>query len=109
MDNHESHMSIEAKDNGVVLLTFPPHCSHMMQPLDVSVYGPLKQYYDDACNAWQLENAGQFLTIYNIAQILGAAFPRAFVTSNVQSAFESLEFSHLTGISSKITIFLAPT
>lgn len=91
MDNHESHMSIEAidlaKDNGIVLLTFPPHCSHKMQPLDVSVYGPLKQYYDNACNAWQLDNAGQTLTIYNIAQMLGVAFPRAFVTSNIQSGF----------------------
>jgi len=34
MDNHESHISIQAielaKENDVVLLTFPPHCSHKL-------------------------------------------------------------------------------
>ena len=46
LDNHASHLSIKtidyARDNGVVMLTFPPHCSHKLQPLDRSVYGPFK-------------------------------------------------------------------
>lgn len=50
MDNHESHITIAAvaycKENGVVLLTFPPHCSHKLQPLDRGVYGPLKSYFN---------------------------------------------------------------
>ena len=45
LDNHESHLSIDgltyAKENGVVMLSLPPHCSHRLQPLDRSVYGPL--------------------------------------------------------------------
>ena len=43
LDNHSSHLSIEAialaKQNGLHLLTFPPHCSHRLQPLDVCVHG----------------------------------------------------------------------
>lgn len=46
LDNHSSHMSVEAIDlaleNGVHMLTFPPHCSHKLQPLDVSVFVPVK-------------------------------------------------------------------
>ncbi|XP_063898723.1 uncharacterized protein LOC135119085 [Helicoverpa armigera] len=46
LDNHTSHLDIEvvetAKENNVVLLSFPPHCSHKLQPLDVGVYGPFK-------------------------------------------------------------------
>ncbi|KAG1696941.1 hypothetical protein GQR58_006140 [Nymphon striatum] len=49
MDNHESHLSLEvmdmARENGLTIVTFPPHCSHRLQPLDVSFYGPLKSYY----------------------------------------------------------------
>jgi len=45
LDNHDSHISVAsieyAKNNGIVMLTFPPHCSHKLQPLDRSVYGPL--------------------------------------------------------------------
>ena len=46
LDNHETHCSLGAihfcRENGIELLTFPPHCTHHMQPLDVSVMGPFK-------------------------------------------------------------------
>ncbi|KAF2898350.1 hypothetical protein ILUMI_07825, partial [Ignelater luminosus] len=32
-----------ARNNGTVLLSFPLHCMHKMQPLDKAVYGPYKQ------------------------------------------------------------------
>jgi len=54
LDNHDSHISIPviefAKENGIIMLSFPPHCSHKLQPLDRSVYGPLKKYYNVACD-----------------------------------------------------------
>ena len=38
LDNHDSHLSILAldyyKQNGVTVLSFPPHCSHKLKPLD---------------------------------------------------------------------------
>lgn len=44
LDNHDRHVNVEvidiAKENGLYLITFPPHCSHRLQPLDVAVYGP---------------------------------------------------------------------
>jgi len=54
LDNHSSHLSVEAidicKQNGVVLLSFPPYCSHKLQPIDRSVYGPFKKYVNSACD-----------------------------------------------------------
>lgn len=54
MDNHESHISIPtirlAKENGVILVTLHPHTSNKMQPLDKSVFGPFKTYYNHAAN-----------------------------------------------------------
>lgn len=48
LDNHHSHVAIDiilyAKANGIIMLSFPPHCSHKLQPLDRTVYGPLKRY-----------------------------------------------------------------
>ena len=45
LDNYYSHLAKDVldycKDNGVVLLSFPPHCSHKLQPLDRTVFGPL--------------------------------------------------------------------
>ena len=39
MDNHDSHCSLEvvdlARENGLTIVTFPPHCSHRLQPLSM--------------------------------------------------------------------------
>lgn len=62
LDNHSSNLSIKGIDfcrkHGVVLLSFPPHCSHKIQPLDRSVYGPLKRYINRAMDSWMKNNPG---------------------------------------------------
>ena len=49
LDGHCSHKTLDAietaRHHGVILLCFPPHCTHKMQPLDVSFFGPLKRTY----------------------------------------------------------------
>ena len=58
LDNHDSHISIEtidlSKENGVTLLTLSPHCSHKLQPLDRSVYGTFKTFYNQVSNAFMV-------------------------------------------------------
>ena len=93
LDNHESHISVEAidfaRENGIVLLSFPPHCSHRMQPLDRTVYGPFKTHYNVAADAWMKEIKGKSMTIYEIAGLVGKAFPRAVTPTNIQSGFRA--------------------
>jgi len=92
IDNHESHISLGslkfAKENGIIMVTFPPHCSHKLQPLDRTVFGPLKRHYNVGCDSWMLRNPGKPMTIYDIAEVLGYAFPLAFTPTNVKSGFE---------------------
>ena len=91
LDNHDSHISIAslnlAKDSGIVLLTFPPHCSHKLQPLDRSVYGPFKKYYNNACASYMASHPGKPVTIYEVAALVGQAFPLAFTAENISSGF----------------------
>ncbi|CAG5035738.1 unnamed protein product [Parnassius apollo] len=70
------------------MFTFPPHTSHKLQPLDRTVFGPLKKYYNKACNDWLLQHPGTPLTIYNVAECFGTAFPLAFTPSNIQNGFK---------------------
>ena len=64
MDSREIRVTLEsidaAKGNGLVILSFPPHCSHRMQPLDISIYGPCKRYYNAACalNGYSVTQGG---------------------------------------------------
>lgn len=91
VDNHETHLSIEALEKasaaGIVIVTFPPHTSHKLQPLDISVYGPLKTYYNQAVEAWLYNHVGKTFDIYSVAEALGVAYPRAFTPQNILSGF----------------------
>lgn len=90
-DNHESHVTIEAinyaRDNGIVYLSFPPHTSHRLQPLDVGVFGPFKSKLKTAFNDWHISNVGKTLTIYEIPKIAKTAYYQSFTAKNIISGF----------------------
>lgn len=92
MDNRESHITIDSltfcKNNGIILLTIPPHTSHKLQPLDRTVYGSLKKFFNSACNTWMISNPGKMISIYNVAALLGQAYPQAFTPLNIMRGFE---------------------
>lgn len=92
MDNHESHISLatidKARENGVTILTLPPHCSHRLQPLDVSVFASFKAHYNSAVDSWLLHHPGTPITIYQVAECVGTAFDRSMTPSNIKSGFK---------------------
>lgn len=91
-DNHESHLSITvlnlAKENGVTVLTVPPHSTNKLQPLDVGVYKPFSTAYSAAIDTWMMQHPGKPLTIYDVAACVGFAHEKAITPSNVISAFK---------------------
>ncbi|KAF6781831.1 transposase [Colletotrichum sojae] len=54
IDGHESHLSAEfndyCKQNAIITVSMPPHSSHLLQPLDIALYSPLKRAYGDEIN-----------------------------------------------------------
>lgn len=91
MDNHESHLCIEAldlaKEAGVHVLTLHPHTSGKLQPLDVGIYGPFKVYYNSAIDSWLMRNPGKPVTIYDVGELVGTAFQKAMTPINITHAF----------------------
>ena len=49
LDGHSSHVNMafvtKAIDFNILIVVFPPHSTHRLQPLDVSVFSPLANYY----------------------------------------------------------------
>lgn len=93
MDDHESHVSVDtmeyAKEHGVQAMTLPPHTSHKTQPLDRSVFGPLKNYFNGEANSWMMRNPGKPLIRYQIAQLVGAAMTKAACPTYITSSFKA--------------------
>lgn len=91
MDNHVSHLDFNvvqfAKENGVILLTFPPHCSHRIQPLDISVFGPFKRALSCSQKEWLYRNPGKRISVSHIAELSKIPYERAFSPNNIISGF----------------------
>ena len=92
LDNHESHLSIPvidyAKEHGITLLTIHSHCSHKLQPLDVSIYGPFKSYYHAAMISRLQQKPGVPLTMYDIAALVKLAHEKAMTPTNIIAGFK---------------------
>jgi hypothetical protein len=91
LDNQHSHLSIAildyCKENGVTVLSFPPHCSHKLQPLDKTVYGPLKTYVSRACDVWITNHPGKKLTIYDLPGLANMYLNFAATRANIKAGF----------------------
>lgn len=93
LDGHKSHTkSLElinlARERNVVILTFPPHTTHRLQPLDVTTMAPLSTYYKQEVRMWLFTHPGRCVTIYyDIATLFNAAFTRAAVMVTAINGF----------------------
>lgn len=74
VDGHKSHLtyhlSLFCSQNGIILIALPPNCTHIMQPLDVALFGPVKKEWSTAVHEWRLRNGLQTLTKYNFGPLL---------------------------------------
>ncbi|KAJ8890518.1 hypothetical protein PR048_010027 [Dryococelus australis] len=97
LDNDSSHISCPVLDlckaNGVILLSSPPHCSHCLQPLDVSIYGPFKKLCGTGIKACLKTNTGRIITIFHLPAIVKEAFLHSMTPANITAKFQK------TGIS----------
>lgn len=93
LDNHDSHITPNGinlcRQNGITLLTLPPHTSHKLQPLDRTVFGPFKAYYNQVADDFMVNHPGQPMKIQDIPELVGKAFPKAFTPTNIQKGFSS--------------------
>ena len=55
LDGFESHIEYDfvqfAQENRIILFTFPLYTTHLLQPLDVDCFQPLKHYYSEAIDS----------------------------------------------------------
>ncbi|KAM5528615.1 transposase [Fusarium oxysporum f. sp. phaseoli] len=90
LDGHESHHSIEfeeyCKENKIITLCMPAHASHLLQPLDVGCFGPLKKAYGRQiehlirCSITHISKTEFFPAFY-------AAHQAAITESNIKGGF----------------------
>lgn len=61
VDGHSSHLTYHlsnfCNEVGIVIVALNPNATHIIQPLDVSVFGPLKKKWTREVHKWRMENS----------------------------------------------------
>lgn len=91
MDGHSSHYTPEllryAKDNNIVILGYPPHCTHALQGLDVVCFACMKKAYQEAVSDFEKRMKRKFKKA-DFTGVFGKAFLEAFTPETIKAAFE---------------------
>lgn len=71
------------------MAVYPPHSTHRLQPLDVSLFSPLAIYYSQELDLFLHKSQGLCsLTKRNFFRLFWPAFRKAFTASNVESGWQ---------------------
>jgi DDE superfamily endonuclease len=91
LDGHSSHYTPElvdyARENNIIILGYPPHCTHALQGLDVVCFARMKEAWKDAINRFEQLHRTQ-VTKGNFTKVFGEAFLMAFTRPTILAAFE---------------------
>lgn len=92
LDNHCTHSSLTSydfcRDNGIVVVSLPPHTSHRLQPLDVTFFSSLKAVYNQECDQYMKSNHFEKISITNIAELFANAYNRVTTTGKGVKGFQ---------------------
>ena len=93
LDGHSSHYAPDlvrlAAQAGVILFVLPPNTTHFVQPLDKTVFGPLKVYWWQECQNFMARNPGTVITRGDFNEIFSRAWFHGLTSANVLSAFKA--------------------
>lgn len=94
LDGHMSHTRnlsfIDmARENNVIVICLPPHCTHRLQPLDVAFMGPLNTYFVQAIEIFLLNNPGRAVSQFCIGKIFGEAYLKAAKPTTAINGFRT--------------------
>ena len=84
-DGSSTHFSAElvdwALEQKIILFVIPPHSSHLLQPLDVGCFSPLKKCYNSLAHRYMKEH-------YSMTSLICKAYAMAMTPINIQRSFQ---------------------
>jgi len=93
-DGHTPHIGVglieNARKENVVILKLPPHTRHVLQPMDLSVFRPLKLMWDEEVIKWQRRNYARKLPKSTFSSIISKIWKN--ISQNIiQIGFQKAE------------------
>lgn len=94
LDGHKSHLTYHlskfCSEKNIVLIALPPNCTHVMQPLDVAVFRPVKRGWAEAVHNWRMSHSqGDRLTKFTFAPMLKEVFDKTMKERTIINGFRT--------------------
>ncbi|KYN50385.1 hypothetical protein ALC57_00022, partial [Trachymyrmex cornetzi] len=93
MDGHSSHLTLPlsnfCRQHEIELIALYPNATHILQPLDVAVFHPLKMVWKKTVNNWRLENNGERLKKDMFAPLFKKTLDSIDLTSMAKNGFQT--------------------
>lgn len=90
LDGHESHVSgdfeLFCKEHKIITVCMPAHSSHILQPLDIACFGPVKQVYSKMVEK-MMRQAITHIAKEDFLPLFKDTFFKVFTVKNIQSGF----------------------
>ncbi|KAI9037196.1 uncharacterized protein KD926_000769 [Aspergillus affinis] len=95
LDGHGSHVNMKffeyCKANKILLMTYPPHSTHSLQPLDVGIFGPLSTAYSERLERFLHESQGLcHITKRDFFRLFWPSWESALSAENIASSWKSV-------------------
>lgn len=91
MDGHSSQMTKHLSDfcsiHGIELIAFYPNATHILQPMDVSVFRPIKLMWKTIVNKYRIENKQSAVMKEDFGLLLNKTVDSADVSKCLQNGF----------------------
>ena len=88
-DGQHSHIILEllkvARSNNIHLVCLPPHITHLIQPLDVSVFGPIKSEWRKILKMYQIQTHASIITKEDFPSLLAELCEKSFLPGHFKS------------------------
>ena len=101
VDGYSAHCSLEAARycamNDIHLYCLIPHASHLTQPLDVGVFGPMQSKWKEALVNFQIQNPNSQPTKYIFPQVFKPVWEDPAKSANLAAGFKAAGIFPLNG------------
>lgn len=91
-DGHSSHISLQLSEfcqkEDIISISLPPNATHVLQPLDVTVFGPLKNEWKKKLELYKLDRKVEPRKCH-VLPILESIFAQENFKKNLAKGFES--------------------
>lgn len=92
VDGHASHLTLHLSEfcsnNEIELISLYPNSTHILQPMDVAVFHPLKASWKQTVQQWRCENGAAKIKKEDFAPLMKTAFDSSIKKETVKNGFK---------------------